>query len=170
MVIVNGYKHIKNTFKAEFKNQDIVAKSKIAGWKDMPVVSKLEKPTNIARARELGYKAKQGVFVARVRVERGLSKRQKTKGGRKPSKSGRFFAYSNSLKSIAEGRAARRFNNCEVLNSYYIGEDAKYKFFEAIMLDRSHPSVLNDKVYSVVVSRKGRAFRGLTKAGRKHRN
>ena len=118
MVIVNGYKHIKNTFKAEFKNQDIVAKSRIAGWKDMPVVARLEKPTNVARARELGYKAKQGVFVARVRVERGLSKRQKAKGGRKPSKSGRFFAYSNSLKSIAERDLKHSFYPCLHLNSY----------------------------------------------------
>ena len=55
------------------------------------MVVRLEHPTRPDRARALGYKAKQGIFVARVRVTRGGSKRPKPRHGRKPSNYGRFI-------------------------------------------------------------------------------
>jgi large subunit ribosomal protein L15e len=163
------YKHIEKRFQEEYKERSDVLKRRITEWRDGPAVARVERPTNLARARRLGYKAKQGVIIARVKVERGMRKRLKPRGGRKPSKSGRFYAYRKSSQAVAEERASRRFSNCEVLNSYFIGEDGKYRFFETILLDRSSPAVMSDSQYAGVISMKGRAYRGLTNAGLKHR-
>ena len=164
------YKAMKKTFQSEYKERSPLYKERLVKWAAEPPITRIDGPTNIARARELGYKAKQGVIVARVRVNKGLSKREKARKGRKPSKNGRFFAMEKSFQSIAEERAARKFINCEVINSYYIGEDGSHKFFEAILVDRSHPSIRADRMYSQAVSRKARAFRGLTHSGREHRD
>lgn len=166
---MNAYKYVNRSFQDEYKAKSPALKTRLIQWRTEPVVTRIEHPTNIARARELGYKAKQGVLVARVRVARGLSKRQKPHRGRKPSKYGRFFDYRKSLQSRAEERAARKFANCEVLNSYYAGEDGTSKFFEIILLDRTHPAVMSSSDYSGVIAQRGRAYRGLTSSGRKHR-
>ncbi len=166
---MGAYRQIERTFQEEYKERGEAFRARLSGWRSEPAVVRIEKPTNIARARKLGYKAKEGVVVARVKVERGLRKRQKVRGGRKPSKNGRFFAFRKSLQSVAEERAARKFSNCEVLNSYYVGADGSYKFFEAILLDRAHPAITSDPVYSEVVAQRGRAYRGLTSQGVKHR-
>ena len=39
-------------------------------WRRQPVMKRLNKPTRIARARALGYKAKQGYVVARIKIGR----------------------------------------------------------------------------------------------------
>jgi large subunit ribosomal protein L15e len=166
---MNAYKYVKEAFQEEYKNRSNALKERLILWRSEPPVVRLERPTNIARARELGYKAKQGVILVRARVERGLSKRLKPRRGRKPSKYGRFFAFRKSLQSRAEDRAARRFANCEVLNSYFVGEDGTSKFFEVILVDRTHPAILNDENLVGVALQKGRAYRGLTSSGRKHR-
>jgi large subunit ribosomal protein L15e len=166
---MNAYKHMLESFQNEYKTRDPALKGRIIVWRKESPVERIGKPTNIARARALGYKAKQGILMARVRVGRGLSKRRKIKAGRKPSKSGMFYAYRKSLQSMAEERAAKRFANCEVLNSYYVGEDGEYKFFEVILLDASHPAIVNDPVYAGIVAQRGRADRGMTSVGRKHR-
>ncbi len=163
------YQHIDKTFQDEYKNRNEILKKRLTEWRSEPVVNRVERPTNIARARKLGYKAKDGVIVVRVKVERGLRKRRKMRGGRKPSKSGRFYAYRKSLQSMAEERAARKFSNCEVLNSYYVGEDGSYKFFETILIDRSHPAITNDPYYANVLQNRGRVYRGMTSSGIKHR-
>ena len=166
---MGAYKYIKESIENEYRTRDDALKSKITNWRKESPVARVLKPSNVARARELGYKAKQGVIIVRVRVKKGKRKRVKPRGGRKPSKNGRFFAYDMSLQAMAENRAARRFGNCEVLNSYYVGEDGTYRFFEAILLDRAHPAVSEDRNYSGVVMQRGRAYRGLTSAGRRHR-
>jgi large subunit ribosomal protein L15e len=166
---MNAYKHMIESFQSEYKTRDQALKNRIMTWRKESPVTRVEKPTNVARARELGYKAKQGILMARVRVGRGLSKRRKIKAGRKPSKQGMFYAYRKSLQSVAEERAAKRFANCEVLNSYFVGEDGEYKFFEVILLDASHPALLNDPIYANILAQRGRAERGLTSIGKKHR-
>ncbi|MCL5675385.1 MAG: 50S ribosomal protein L15e [Candidatus Marsarchaeota archaeon] len=166
---MGAYKYIKQSFQQEYKERSDLLKSKIAAWREEESVKKVEKPTNIARARNLGYKAKQGVVVARVKIRRGLRKRPKPRGGRKPSKSGRFFAHKKSFQSMAEDRAGRKFSNCEVVNSYYVGEDGQYLFYEVILADRAHGAVLADPNFSGIVQQRGRSFRGLTSSGIKHR-
>jgi large subunit ribosomal protein L15e len=166
---MGAYKYIKESFQQSYKERGESFKARIYNWRKGPSIARIDHPTNVARARELGYKAKQGVVLARVSVRKGMRKREKASGGRKPSKSGRFFSYKKSLQAMAEERAARKFSNCEVLNSYYVGEDGGRKFFEVILLDRGHNSVLNDAFYGSVVGSRGRAYRGLTSMGKKHR-
>jgi large subunit ribosomal protein L15e len=76
-----------------------------------------------------------------------------------------------SLQRIAEERASRRHPNMEVLNSYWVGEDGKNKWFEAILVDPFHPAIVKDKDLNWVCdsSSRGRTFRGKTSAGRKSR-
>ncbi len=167
---MGAYKQISETFQEEYKERGAGLKSRLVAWRAEPPIVRVRRPTNLARARELGYKAKQGVILARVRVNKGLSKREKARKGRKPSKNGRFFAMTKSLQAIAEERAGRKFINCEVVNSYYVGEDGSHKFFETILVDKEHPAIKSDGFYAGVVSRKSRAFRGLTHAGREHRD
>jgi large subunit ribosomal protein L15e len=168
-ISMGAYKYIKENFQKEYSERSELYRSNVSAWRKDAAVVRLEAPTNIARARELGYRAKPGVIIARVRTSKGMSKRIKPRGGRKPSKSGRFFSYVKSLQSVAEDRAARRYSNAEVLNSYYIGEDGKYKFFDVILLDRSHSAITSDPIYNSIINSKGRSFRGLTSSGLKHR-
>ncbi len=166
---MGAYRYINETFQREYKERSQLLKNRISAWAKEPPVLRIEKPTNLARARELGYKSKQGVVVARVRVLGGLRRRRAVAGGRKPSRSGQFFSYDKSLQSVAEERAARRFSNCEVLNSYYVAQGNSYKFFEVILLDRNSAAIAGDSLYASVAAKRGRAYRGLTSSGRKHR-
>jgi large subunit ribosomal protein L15e len=160
------YKSIKSTLMDEYKGRTAPYKARLTKWGAEPPITRVEHPTNIARARELGYKAKQGVIVARVRIIGGKKKRATVGGGRKPSKSGRYFSRQKSNQSIAEERAATKFSNCEVLNSYFVGDAGSNKYFEVILLDRESPSVRANPQFMQVIGQPKRAFRGLTSSGR----
>ena len=123
--------------------------------------------------RRLGYKAKQGVVLVRTRVRRGGLRKGKIHMKRKPSKSGiKKITMAKSVQRIAEERVSRRYPNLEVLNSYWVGEDGKNKFYEVILLDPSHPAIISDSELSWVSegnSHSGRAFRGKTSSGKRGR-
>jgi len=148
-----------------------IQKERLIQWRKECVVKRIDKPTKIRRARALGYKAKQGFIVVRVRIRKGKRKRPKFKGGRVPKKMGRFFPAGKSNQLIAEERAARKFPNLEVLNSYQVGEDGQYEWFEVILLDPKNPNIAKDKERNWICEpqHKGRVFRGLTSAGKKIR-
>lgn len=149
-------------------------------WRRQSVTVRIEKPTRIDRARKLGYKAKQGFVMARIRVRRGGLRKQRPKAGRRQKRMGvKKFKPAKSLRLIAEERAARKFPNLEILNSYWVAEDGRSKWFEIIMVDRSTLSrqrhfqsrkgrQTQEKLMNLA-SQKGRAFRGLTSAGQKIR-
>ncbi len=166
---MGAYKNIKETFEKEYSEKNDAYKQRLSKWRSEPPVTRVAKPTNVARARKLGYKAKEGLIVVRARVRGGRKKRVKAGGGRKPSKSGRFFSRVKSLQSIAEDRAARRFSNCEVLNSYFVGNSGTDSFYEVLLLDRENGALATDPIYGSILSQRGRAFRGRTSAGKKHR-
>lgn len=160
-----------NLLKASREAFGEVEKQRLMKLRKAPTVERLEGPTRPDRARRLGYKAKQGFTVVRVRVRKGKRKRPKTAGGRRPKRAGRFFTLGKSKQQVAEEKASRKFPNTEAVNSYLLTEDGEHKWFEVIMADRSHPAILKDRERSWVSSpkHKGRAFRGLTSAGRKAR-
>jgi large subunit ribosomal protein L15e len=130
-------------------------------WRKENTIIKLDGPTDPAKARRLGYKAKQGFIVARVRVPKGGRKRPKPPGGRVPKKAGRFFTLNMSKQVVAEQKAERKFHNMRLLNSYSVGEDGIYKWFECILVDPIQTGMFADS--------RGRSFRGLTSAGKKSR-
>ncbi len=166
---MGAYRQMQETFISEYKERSQPYKDRIIKWSAEAPIIRIYKPTNIARARELGYKAKQGVVMARVRVLGGRKMRPQYSGGRKPSKSGRYFSRRKSTQSIAEERVAKKFTNCEVLNSYFVGEAGSHKFFEVILLDKTSPVILADPQYRNIVAQERRVERGLTRSGRKHR-
>ncbi|MCD6479055.1 MAG: 50S ribosomal protein L15e [Candidatus Diapherotrites archaeon] len=135
-------------------------------------VVRLEKPTNLPRARALGYKAKKGFIVVRVRVRRGSGAHRRPRAARRPKRMGTKKLTRNiSIQRIAELRASKRYPNCEVLNSYWVGEDGKYKYYEVILVEPNVPEIQADKDINWICSNKhrGRAERGLTSAAKKAR-
>jgi large subunit ribosomal protein L15e len=147
-------------------------RQRLIEWRREPTVVRVEKPTRLDRARALGYKAKQGFVVVRVRVRKGGQRKPRPDSGRRPKRMGVYgYATWKSLRLIAEERAARKFPNLEVLNSYYVGEDGRYKWFEVIMVDPNHPAIQNDPDIKWICkpANRRRAFRALTSAGKKMR-
>lgn len=110
-------------------------------WRREPTVHRVEHPTRLERARALGYRAKQGYVVVRVRIRKGGARKIRPRAGRRQKASGvTKFTRSMSLKNIAEAKAKKRFPNLRVLNSYYVWEDGMHHWFEAILRDATGPS------------------------------
>ncbi|MDM7274838.1 MAG: 50S ribosomal protein L15e [Thermoprotei archaeon] len=150
----------------------LLMRARFIEWRRQPAIVRVENPTRLDRARKLGYKAKQGVIVVRVRVRKGGMRKPRPNKGRRPKRMGVYgFAPAKSLRLIAEERAQARYSNIVVLNSYYVGEDGRYEWYEVILVDPNSPSVKSDPELNWVCSGKhrGRPFRGLTSAGRKMR-
>lgn len=76
-----------------------------------------------------------------------------------------------SIQQIAEERAQKHYPNLEVLNSYWVGEDGKEKFYEIVLVDPVHPQILSDPRIAWINegAHQGRVYRGLTRAGRDSR-
>jgi large subunit ribosomal protein L15e len=79
--------------------------------------------------------------------------------------------FARSLRSVAEERGGRACGNLRVLNSYWVNQDATYKYFEVILVDPSHVVIRNDPRINWICKpvMKHRERRGLTSAGRKGR-
>lgn len=141
-------------------------------WRRQPVVNRVERPTRPDRARQAGYKAKQGVIVARTRVRRGGLRKERHSRGRVPSKAGvNKITMAKSTQRIAEERTSKKFPNLEVLNSYKVTDDGRHHYYEVILLDPEHPAIQNDPDLGWIAEpgHKDRAQRGLTAAGKKGR-
>jgi len=160
----------------QWKKPDLSYKSpqqqRLIQWRKEENFKRVEKPLRIDRARSLGYKAKPGFIVARARVRRGGLRKPKIKGGRKPSRKGiNKITAAKSTQRIAEERTAKRYPNMEVLNSYWVGEDGKNHFYEVILVDPFHPSVMKDPKINWITNTTStrRVLRGKTSAGQKGR-
>jgi len=138
-------------------------------WRKGESIVRVEKPLRLDRARALGYKAKKGIIVVRVRIRRGGRKKTRPKKGRRSKRMTIRKTLKMNYREVAEQRAARKYPNMEVLNSYWIGKDGLYYFYEVILVDRSAPEIRSDKELSFITRSRGRAFRGLTSAGKKAR-
>jgi len=161
---VGAYKYIQETFQKEYKEGSKEYKTRVIAWRKEETITRVEKPTNVTRARRLGYKAKQGYAVVRVKIKKGRRRRRRPKGGRTAKHAYLYVQPGLSHQTIAEQRANRKFKNLEVLNSYWIGEDGNYKFFEVILADRTRETSKGSST-----ERKGKVFRGLTSKGKKSR-
>jgi large subunit ribosomal protein L15e len=137
-------------------------------WRDEGAIERIERPTRLDKARSQGYKAKQGVVVARVAVRKGTARKQRFKAGRRSKRQGvNKITRRKSIQRIAEERASRKYPNLRVLNSYWVGEDGSRKWHEVILLDPEHPAIENDDDLNWICddTQRGRPFRGKTGAG-----
>ncbi|MBS3761425.1 50S ribosomal protein L15e [Halodesulfurarchaeum sp.] len=141
-------------------------------WRDQGAIVRIERPTRLDKARDLGYKAKQGVVLARVSVRKGTARKSRFTGGRRSKRTGvNRIGRTKNLNRISEERATRKFRNLRVLNSYWVGEDGSQKWFEVILLDPNHPAIENDDDLNWICddTHANRALRGLTTAGDRSR-
>jgi len=154
-----------------WKSEDImpILKNYMIQWRREPVIIRVERPTRLDRARSLGYKAKKGFFIVRVRLLRGGRQRPRFKGGRRSKHMRRRKIVAKSYQWIAEERVNKKFANCAVLNSYFLGKDGRHYFFEVILVD---PEIVqNYKGFEWLSLRKHRTrvYHGKTSAGRRSR-
>ena len=139
------YQHVRSVWRGE-KIKDS-SRNRMMKWRKESRFKKIDRPTRLDRARELGYKAKKGFVLVRTRIGRGGRKRPLYgKRGRKPSKAGLVkYTPRKSLRKIAEQRVQKKHPNLEVLGSYYVAEDGKSKWFEVILVDPNSPEIKKDK-------------------------
>jgi large subunit ribosomal protein L15e len=168
-------KYIQDIFKKEWKGLDndyksLMQKRTIEYRKDKRAIVKVEKPTNLTSAKQVGYKAKQGIFVARVRVRKGSGTYKRPKSKRRPKRQGQSkLTRKINTRSMAEQKASNKFSNAEVIGSYKIAEDGKSHYYEIVLADREGMRIGTDPKLVFVTDQKGRAERGKTIAGRRNK-
>ena len=168
---MSTYKHISKAWKKKEVAKGIL-KKKLIEWTKQNTVERIDKPTRLDRARSLGYKAKKGYVLARVRIKKGGRRRPADRRGRKPSKAGLVhFTFGKSKQWIAEEKAQRKFPNLEILNSYPVGSIGTHHYFEVALVDPDNPNIKNDPKINWICNpaNRRRVLRGLTSAGRKSR-
>ena len=165
----SAYRYMARAFRATMgPDGAAVRHERLLTWRREHTVTRLEVPTRLDRARAVGYRAKGGFFVVRVRVRRGGQGKRAIIAGRRPKHKGILrMTHAKSLRRIAEERAQKHYPNLEVLNSYWVGEDGQQKFFEVILVDPDHPEIRSDPKIAWIAApaSRGRAYRGLTSAG-----
>ena len=165
-----AYKYIAEEWsKPEKSFVEELMRQRMVTWRKQPTVVRIEHPTRLDKARKLGYKAKQGFVVARTKVRRGGLRKLRPRSGRRPKRMGvNKFKPGKSLRLIAEERTAKKFPNLEVLNSYWVGEDGKQKWFEIILVDPNAPTIKTDKDVSWICEKQhtNRVYRSMTSAGK----
>ena len=167
------YSHIKDAWKnpGDGKLAELQWQRK-QEWRKQGAIERIERPTRLDKARELGYKAKQGIVVVRVAVRKGTARKRRHKAGRRSKRQGvNRIGRRTSIQRIAEQRASRKHPNLRTLASYWVGEDGSQKWHEVILVDPEHPAIQNDDDLNWICddTHRGRAFRGLTNAGRDNR-
>lgn len=168
----SAYHYIAEVWKERGDVIVSLLREKFIKWRREPVVVRVDSPTRLDRARALGYEAKQGFVVVRVKVRKGGMNRPRPNSGRRPKRMGVYgYAPAKSTQLIAEERANDKYPNLEVLGSYYVGEDGIYKYYEVILVDPHHPAIKSDPDISWISGKqhRGRVYRGKTAAGRRMR-
>lgn len=113
-----------------------------------PAMLRVDRPWRLDRARALGYKAKEGVVVVRMRVSRGGMRKQRPTSGRRPKHMGVLKIKSAvSSQAVAEGRVRERHPNMKLLGSYPVWKDGIHAWFECVLIDPMHPSIRKDSNY-----------------------
>jgi len=172
---MGAYKYLEELWKK--KQSDVmrfVLRLRTWEYRQLPAIHRVPKPSRPDKARRLGYKAKQGIVIYRVRVRRGGRKKPVSKGivyGKPASQGVTQLKYKRNNRSVAEERVGRRLGALRVLNSYWVAQDATYKFYEIIMVDTHHNAIRNDPRLNWIAKpvHKRRELRGLTSAGKKAR-
>ncbi|KAG6381199.1 ribosomal L15-domain-containing protein [Boletus reticuloceps] len=172
---MGAYKYISELYKK--KQSDVLRfllRVRCWEYRQLNVIHRASRPSRPDKARRLGYKAKQGYVIYRVRVRRGNRKKPVPKGATygKPVRQGvNHLKFQRGLRSVAEERVGRRCGNLRVLNSYWINQDGVYKYYEIILVDPSHKAIRRDPRINWIVKpvHKRREARGLTSIGKQNR-
>ena len=148
------YRHISESWRAQLKKTRSDLDRRAIAWRRQPTITRVERPSRLDRARALGYKAKQGYVVARVKIGRGGMRRVRPKSGRRPKHLGVVkIKGAVNMKAVAQRRAGERFPNLVALGSYPLYRDGKYAWYEVILTDPSHPRIIKSSDKSKLPSR-----------------
>jgi large subunit ribosomal protein L15e len=172
---MGAYKYLEELYKK--KQSDVLRFIlRVRCWelRQLKVIHRASRPLRPDKARRLGYKAKQGFVIYRIRIRRGGRKRPVSKGivyGKPASQGITQLKPTRLIRSVAEERVGRRCPNLRVLNSYWINQDATFKYFEVILVDPSHKAIRRDPAMNWICKpvMKHRECRGLTSAGKSSR-
>ena len=165
------YKYMREAWKKPHETLKAESKARLIEWRQDDVTLRIERPTRIDRARSLGYKAKEGIVMVRQRIPVSSRMRESGVKGRRTKTQRRKKIVSKNYQQIAEERAAKKYVNLEVLNSYWVAEDGQDKWFEVIFIDKHHPAIIADKDLNWICQpqHEKRVFRGITSAARRSR-
>ncbi len=129
-VLAKAWRNPEESCIAELMRERAIA------WRRRPTIVRIDKPTKLHTARKLGYKAKPGIIVVRVRVRKGSGEKPRPNSGRRPKALGvKKLKREISKQRIAEERVAKKFPNLKLMGSYYVWEDGMYKWYECILYD-----------------------------------
>ena len=129
-----------------WKENSPLIRDRVVSWRKQNAITRLDKPSRIQKARRLGYKAKQGIIVIRMRVGTGGMRKKRPRGGRRPKHLGvtRIKADVN-MQQVAERRVLEKYPNMTLLGSYFLYKDGFHYWFEVILADPAHPRISKDK-------------------------
>ena len=164
------YKYAQENYDQPKEKLDELWQQRLVEWRQEGAVEKIDNPTRIPKARQKGYKAINGITMARVKVDKGGTKRPRLDAGRKPKNAGQSrYSRKKSKQVIAEQRVSKKFSNLEVLDSYWVAEDGNRKWFEVILVDPDHPEIQSDEDLNWITDNRDRAERGVTPAAKSSR-
>jgi len=173
---MGAFKYVEELYKK--KQSDVLRFIlRVRCWelRQLSVVHRASHSSRPDKARRMGYKAKQGYVIYRIRIRRGGRKRPVVKGQTygKPAGHGvNQLKNARNHQAIAENRVGKICGNLRVLNSYWINQDSSYKYYEVILVDPSHNAIRRDPRINWICRavHKHREARGLTSAGKKSRS
>ena len=138
--------HQDKTWVRLWKENPPEIRDRVIAWRKQNAITRIDRPSRIQRARRLGYKAKQGIVVIRMRVGTGGMRKQRPRGGRRPKHLGVTRIKADvSMKQVAERRVLEKYPNMKLLGSYFVYKDGMHYWFEVIIADPQHPRIVQDK-------------------------
>jgi large subunit ribosomal protein L15e len=142
------YSEVSKAWQDIFHTKSGDIRARAVELRKQPAMLRVDRPMRLDRARGLGYKAKEGVVVIRMRVSRGGMRKQRPTSGRRPKHMGVLKIKSAvSAQQVAERRVAQRHPNMKVLGSYLVWKDGIHAWYECILVDPLHPAIKNDYDY-----------------------
>jgi len=132
------YASLRKEWRSRDDRAEALSIERMTQWRRQGAVFRVSRPLRLDRARRMGYRAKQGYVVVRVRVRRGGFSKPRPRSGRRQKALGVVKHKVNvSVKREALGRALRRFPNLSPLGAYWLAEDGRNMWFDVLMVDRS---------------------------------
>lgn len=132
------YKQIRETWRKVYKEDQFILKAKAEKWRKGKTIIRTKRPTRLDRARSLGYKAKQGYIIVRIKLSRRGKRVERPRSGRRPKHAGVVKIKPNvNYKKTAINRVKEKYPNMEVLNAYYVYKDGKNIWYEVILKEKN---------------------------------
>ncbi|MHB8566785.1 MAG: eL15 family ribosomal protein [Nitrososphaerales archaeon] len=136
------YRHIARTWRSMTKESSQAFKQRAIIWRRGATYERLERPSRLDRARALGYKAKQGVVVVRIKITRGGMRQKRPTSGRRPKHMGVLKIKGHfSSQDTANHRVLEKYPNTKLIGSYPVYQDGRFIWFEVILADTSRTTL-----------------------------